>query len=107
MLAFSGCSIEVERITEMLDETSVPVAREDLQYRELDDGGVVYDTTAERIHTLNLTAAFIWNCCDGSHSLLQIASELSQPARVTLEKALEDVREAIARFQKEGLLRSQ
>ena len=91
----------------MLDETSVPVVREDLQYRELDDGGVVYDTTSERIHTLNLTAAFIWNCCDGSHTLSQIASELCQPANVTLQKSLEDVREAITHFQKEGLLRSQ
>jgi len=91
----------------MLDDTSVPVVREDLQYRELDDGGVVYDTTSERIHTLNLTAAFIWNCCDGSHTLSQIASELCQPAKVSLEKALEDVREAITYFQKEGLLRSQ
>jgi len=91
----------------MLDESSVPVVREDLQYRELDDGGVVYDTASERIHTLNLTAAFIWNCCDGSHTLLQIASELNQSANVSLEKAVEDVREAITYFQKEGLLRSQ
>jgi hypothetical protein len=91
----------------MLNETSVPIVRADLQYRELDDGGVIYDTASERIHTLNLTAAFIWNCCDGSHTLSQIASELSQPASVTLEKALEDVREAITYFQKEGLLRPQ
>jgi len=91
----------------MLNEISVPIVRTDLQYRELDDGGVVYDTASERIHTLNLTAAFIWNCCDGSHDLSQIATELRQSASVTLEKALEDVREAIAYFQKEGLLQPQ
>ena len=91
----------------MLDESSFPVVREDLQYRELDDGGVVYDTASERIHTLNLTAAFIWNCCDGSHTLAQIASELCQSANVSAEAALSDVREALTYFQREGLLRSQ
>jgi hypothetical protein len=91
----------------MLHESSVPVVREELQYRELEDGGVIYDTSAERIHTLNLTAAYIWNCCDGSHTLLQIATELQQHANVPLEKAMNDVREAVTQFQKEGLLRSQ
>jgi len=91
----------------MLHESSVPVVREELQYRELEDGGVIYDTSAERIHTLNLTAAYIWNCCDGSHTLLQIATDLQQHANVPLEKAMNDVREAVTQFQKEGLLRSQ
>jgi hypothetical protein len=90
----------------MPDELSRPVVREDLQYRELDDGGVVYDTAAERIHTLNVTAAYIWNCCDGVHTLSEIASELHQHANVPLDRALNDVGEAITYFQKEGLLRS-
>jgi len=91
----------------MMNESSTPIVREELQYRELNDGGVVYDTSAERIHTLNLTAAYIWNCCDGSRNLLQIASELHQHANVPLDKALDDVREAIRYFQNEGLLHSQ
>ena len=91
----------------MLHESSVLVARQELQYRELDDGGVIYDTVTERIHTLNVTAAYIWNCCDGSHTLRQIADELHQYANVPLEKAIDDVRQTIAQFQKEGLLRSQ
>jgi Coenzyme PQQ synthesis protein D (PqqD) len=91
----------------MLDESSIPVVREDIQYRELNDGGVVYDTSAERIHTLNLTAAYIWNCCDGSRNVMQIASELHEHANVPIDKALNDVREAITYFEKEGLLHSQ
>ena len=54
----------------MWDKDYRPSIRPDLQYRELEDGGVVYDTTAERIHTLNLAAAYIWNCCDGSHNAI-------------------------------------
>jgi hypothetical protein len=91
----------------MPDELSKPLVREDVQYRELDDGGVVYDTSAERIHTLNLTAAYIWNCCDGAHTLSEIASELHQQAHVPFERALGDVGEAVAYFRNEGLLRSQ
>ena len=91
----------------MLHESSVLVAREELQYRELDDGGVIYDTVTERIHSLNASAAYIWNCCDGSHTLQQIANELHQYANVPLERAIDDVQQTVAQFQKEGLLRSQ
>ena len=91
----------------MSNELSKPIVREDLQYRELDDGGVIYDTAAERIHTLNVSAAYIWNCCDGVHTLSDIASELHRHANVPFERAIADVDEAVAYFQKEGLLRSQ
>ena len=91
----------------MLHESSKPRIRGDLQYRELDDGAVVYDTSAERIHTLNITAAYVWNCCDGSRDISEIASELHEQVNVPLERALNDVREVIAYFEKEGLLRPQ
>ena len=91
----------------MLHESSILVARQELQYRELDDGGVIYDPVTERIHTLNASAAYIWNCCDGSHTLQQIANELHQYANVPLEKAIDDVQQTAAQFQKEGLLRPQ
>jgi hypothetical protein len=84
-----------------------PMVRGDLQYRELDDGGVIYDTSAERIHTLNITAAYVWNSCDGHHNLSEIASELHEQTKVPLPTALKDVREAVMHFQSEGLLRSQ
>ena len=57
----------------MWDEGYRPSIRHDLQYRELEDGGVIYDTTAERIHTLNVAAAYIWNCCDGSRTPSRIS----------------------------------
>jgi hypothetical protein len=91
----------------MLDESFKPLLREDLQYRELDDGGVIYDTTAEQIHTLNITAAYIWNCCDGSRNVSQIASELINATKVPREKALADVVDAITYFERQGLLQSQ
>ena len=91
----------------MQDDLFMPRVREDLQYRELEDGGVLYDTAAERIHTLNATAAYIWNCCDGSHSLVDIAAELQRSLTIVPTTALQDVRQTISQFEQEGLLRSQ
>jgi Coenzyme PQQ synthesis protein D (PqqD) len=91
----------------MQDDLFVPRVREDIQYRELEDGGVIYDTAAERIHTLNATAAYIWNCCDGLHNLLEIASELQRNLAVIPGNALQDVRQIVSQFDQEGLLRSQ
>ena len=89
----------------MWDQSSKPRVRSDLEYRELADGGVIYDTASERIHTLNLTAAFIWNCCDGSHDLRAITLELSQQANLSPEQALQDVQTALQYFEHERLLR--
>jgi hypothetical protein len=88
------------------NELSRPVVRSDVQFRELDDGGVVYDTSSERIHTLNVTAAYIWNCCDGTRTPSDIASELHQQTKIPLETAIRDVSEAITYFRNEGLLGS-
>jgi len=90
----------------MPDDLFVPRVRGDIQYRELEDGGVVYDTAAERIHTLNATAAYVWNCCDGSRNLLDIASELQRQLNAVPADVLQDVRQIIARLEQEGLLRS-
>ena len=91
----------------MWDESYRPNIRRDLQYRELEDGGVIYDTSAEMIHTLNVTAAYIWNCCDGLHNVSEIASELNQLKDVPPEQAANDVSDALTYFQREALLRLQ
>jgi len=91
----------------MWDKSYRPNIRRDLQYRELEDGGVIYDTTAEMIHTLNVTAAYIWNCCDGLHDVSEIASELNRVVNVSPEQAARDVSEALTYFQREALLRLQ
>ena len=91
----------------LVDDSAKPIARPNLEYHDLDDGGVVCDTSADRIHTLNLTAAYVWNCLDGSATVGQIADDIHQSANVAMETALIDVRRAIAYFRNEGLLRSQ
>ena len=91
----------------MLNESVKPMSRDDVQYCELDDGGAIYDTVRERVHTLNLTASYIWNLCDGSRSVLEIVSEVRRLTNVPTDTASRDVREAILYFQNEGMLRIQ
>jgi len=38
---------------------------------------VLYDPETESIHTLNPTAHFIWNLCDGNHAMEDIGEAVS------------------------------
>ena len=87
-----------------MSERLKPAVRADLEYHELDDGGVVCDPLADRIHTLNLTAAYVWSRLDGSRSIEQIATELHEITGVSIQTAVTDVGLAVERFQDEGLL---
>jgi len=53
-----------------------PTVRPDLTFRELDDGGVVFDYRTDTIHSLNTTAAYIWILCDGQHTVADIVDSI-------------------------------
>jgi hypothetical protein len=45
----------------------------------LADGGMVlFSPQGQQIITLNPTAAFIWECCDGAHTVPAIADEVRE-----------------------------
>ncbi len=73
-----------EARTGLLPATN-PTAVEGLDVNEVSDGLVVYDTSTERVHYLNHTAAFILQLCDGTKppselaALLATAFGLDQP----------------------------
>ncbi len=65
--------------------TVVAVAASDERPRKNDcvrdellaDGSIVlYHTCRKQLITLNPTAALVWECCDGAHSIAMIADEL-------------------------------
>ncbi|MEU2039448.1 PqqD family protein [Nocardia niwae] len=51
-----------------------------------------------RAYVLNETSELIWNACDGTKDLSQIAALLNQEYDVSLDDALADVREFVARL---------
>ena len=84
-----------------------PRARGDLFYQDVSDGGVLFDPGKERMVVLNAGAAFVWTCCDGSHSIDQIARELADSlgdGAPESARILEDVESSLQNFRRQGLL---
>jgi len=81
-----------------------PSARPDLLFKELSDGGIIYEPQSETMHTLNATAAFIWVLCDGQHCLNEIISEIRNNFTSFETDPETEVLKAIRRFQALNLL---
>lgn len=85
-------------------EEKTPLVKSEIQHQELDDGAVLFDPTTDRVHTLNASAAYVWNSCDGTRSLEEISRDLANVAGISVEKARSDVEAAMDQFQREKLL---
>ncbi|MFW6107557.1 MAG: PqqD family protein [bacterium] len=89
-----------------MEPSDTPKARDDILFRELHDGCALYDPSNETVHSLNLTAGFIWCLLDGSRSLSDIASDISSAAEggADPDTVLADVRRAADELARQGLL---
>lgn len=81
-----------------------PKRRENLVVEEMDDELLVADFTGSKLHTLNATAAVIWELCDGERTDRQIAEELAGYCGVPVSDVHGDVKETLAQFRDKGLL---
>lgn len=81
-----------------------PQARPNLEVRIVDDETVILDQDGEHIHQLNATASFIWERCDGSVTLSEIAQELAATFEVDPEVTAGDVQNTVLQFSQLGLL---
>jgi hypothetical protein len=62
-----------------MDNSQCPVARKSgLVVQEMPDEVLVYDLNSNKAHCLNQTAAKVWQACDGSQSISDIAAELGK-----------------------------
>ena len=84
--------------------TDVPGTKEGVLFRELDDGCVLYDPATETVHSLNLTAGFIWCLMDGERSLDEIAGEIAAASGGDPAVVRRDVVRAADEFARQGLL---
>jgi hypothetical protein len=50
-----------------------PTIAEDLDVNETDDGLIIYQESADRVHHLNPTAAVVFALCDGTRTASEIA----------------------------------
>jgi hypothetical protein len=81
-----------------------PQRRDDVSIRTMADEVIVLDRANQQVHQLNASAGFVWQRCDGQHTVESIADELCGAFEVTAETAREAVRTALHRFAELGLL---
>ena len=87
-----------------INENFVPVTKKCVQLEELDDGCILYNTEKDEVHSLNSTAASIWICCDGKHSVKDIADVVEKCFKSESKPILRDIIKIINDFSKKELL---
>ena len=81
-----------------------PKQRPGLVVRDSENEAVVLDKEQDLVHQLNPTSAFIWQRCDGNHSVGEIAEELAETFDVDPETARRDVESAVDQLADLGLV---
>jgi hypothetical protein len=83
----------------------MPLRNLDLIVEDLGGEAVLTNADASVIHHLNPTAFFIWQACDGSHTIADIASataaEFNAPDHIDVSA---DVRQTLLQFAEKGLI---
>ena len=82
----------------------VPKRRSDLNYRTIDGETLILNRQEGRLHQLNPTASFIWDCCDGNSNLADIVDRLAGAYEVDPNTARKDVEEVISNLRSSNLL---
>ena len=83
-----------------------PSQRIDLKSRLLDGEIVVLDRDGGFVHQFNTTASYIWERCNGQHTLAEIAAQVCEMFEVDQEAALKDVIDSVRQLQKLRLLQN-
>ena len=76
----------------------VPRKRESLHVRDIEGETVVLDPENERMHTLNPTAAFIFDAVDGERTIEDIWKHVAAYFEIDPDVAERDTREVMRQF---------
>ncbi len=87
-----------------INDDFVPVTKEYVKLEKLDDGCILYDTEKDEVHSLNITAASVWICCDGKHSIKEIADVVEKCFKADSKPVLRDIIKIIKDFSEKELL---
>jgi hypothetical protein len=81
-----------------------PIKTKDTAHRVLSDEAIVVNFQNSFFYNLNPVGTFIWERCDGQHTLRQIAADLSEEYDVSPEEAARDCQDFIDSLVEQGLL---
>jgi hypothetical protein len=81
-----------------------PKTRDEVVFRQVGEGWVLFDPVAQRIHVLNLTSALLWSFCTGESDVPALDMEV----RRAFGAAVDDpqVPHALQGFLDAGLLQA-
>lgn len=82
-----------------------PQARtENILIQPIDAEVILYDEKSQKAHQLNQTAAFVWQHCDGTRTVAELASLLHREMDLPEDQQL--VQLALDQLQKQNLLKT-
>src|SRR5262245_35349750 len=84
---------------------AAPRHRAGLEVFVVEDGFLVHDDAAGRVHHLDATSALSCDLCDGSTDLATMAAEVAEAFGLD-EPPVDDVAECVAQLTAEGVLES-
>lgn len=83
---------------------AMPLRRDDLTVEELDGEAILYDPRYGAVHRFNAVTLFVWDLCDGLHTIVEISQCLTQVCEVDPDEGLDSVQRVIAELQTLDLL---
>ncbi len=83
---------------------SCPLRRAGAAAVPLDDNVALYDDVGQMLILLNPSAAAVWDCCDGSTSVEQMVSRLTEAYPDEADVIGQDVLETVRKLRDLGLI---
>lgn len=81
-----------------------PRRNETILDRVLDGETVLFNLSTNKLHSLNVTASFIWQHCTGTNTVSRLGELLGQSFAVTVEQAQADLQPVLAGMHHAGLI---
>ena len=87
-----------------IDKTVIPVRNDSITEKELENEIILYNKTDHNVHSLNLTAAILWNLCDGKMTVLEMIAYLLDKFKGDKKLIEEDVIKTLEEMQGKNLI---
>jgi hypothetical protein len=81
-----------------------PRQRPHIESEPLDDDAVLIDLVSGDYHVLNRTGFAIWELCDGTHSIDELAEIIADVYSIDYDRAVDDVTSLIERLRGADLI---
>jgi len=81
-----------------------PKARPEVSCRHLGEEAVLFDSRTSTAHVINRTAAEVWELCDGSRTIEEVAAVLGERYPDARDQLTGDIVELVCAFEGKGLL---